>query len=114
MYRNCEHCGEVFDADAHWKRLCVPCWVKTKKAEGIDTRDNLVDLRNELNCARRHIHYLEAVLAEAEARAQNATPEAIPPDMLRVLLLLAHPDRHNGSKAANKATAWLLQQRGRA
>lgn len=114
MYRTCAHCGCGFEADEHWKRLCIPCWIKAKKAGDLDTRDNFVDLRNELNYAHREIRYLKAVLAEAEARAQNASPEAIPPDMLRVLLLLAHPDRHNGSQAANKATAWLLQQRGKA
>jgi len=30
---------------------------------------------------------------------------------IRQLLQLAHPDKHNGSAAANDATAWLLEQR---
>jgi len=28
-------------------------------------------------------------------------------DRLRQLRRLCHPDKHNGSKAANEATAWL-------
>jgi hypothetical protein len=30
------------------------------------------------------------------------------PDMLRVLIQLCHPDRHDGSEAAKRATQWLL------
>ena len=33
------------------------------------------------------------------------------PEMLARLIRLAHPDRHQGSEAANIATAWLLAQR---
>jgi hypothetical protein len=55
----------------------------------------------------------------AESRAADAEiatwrPSApIPPDILRSLIGLAHPDRHGNSESANKATAWLLQQRRR-
>ncbi len=42
------------------------------------------------------------------------TPPPIPPEMLRRLVRLCHPDRHDGSEAANVATAWLLAQRDRA
>lgn len=113
MYRNCAHCGIGFEADEHWKRLCIPCWIKAKKAGDLDTRDNFVDLRNELNYAHREIRYLKAVLAEADARAQNASPEAIPEDMLRILLMLCHPDKNGNTKASTKATQWLLAQRQR-
>jgi hypothetical protein len=30
---------------------------------------------------------------------------------IRQLLQLAHPDKHNGSAAANDATRWLLEKR---
>lgn len=35
-------------------------------------------------------------------------PALIPPDMLRRLIQLCHPDRHSGSEAANIATRYLL------
>jgi hypothetical protein len=35
----------------------------------------------------------------------------IPKDMMRRLIQLVHPDKHNGSEAANTATQWLLSQR---
>jgi hypothetical protein len=46
-----------------------------------------------------------------EQMAGQAGKVAIPPDMLRRLTMLAHPDRHNSSEASVKATQWLLQQR---
>jgi hypothetical protein len=52
----------------------------------------------------------------AESRAATSTwrgGEGIPPDVLNTLVRLAHPDRHGNSPAANRATTWLLQQRGR-
>lgn len=36
---------------------------------------------------------------------------AIEPDMLRRLIQLCHPDRHDNSEASVKATRYLLQQR---
>lgn len=42
----------------------------------------------------------------------TTTPAAeIPKDQLRRLIQLCHPDKHNGSQAAQTATEWLLKQR---
>lgn len=49
-----------------------------------------------------------AVLARS-----GGTRPAIPPDILRRLLWLCHPDRHGNDEAATVATAWLLAQRSR-
>jgi len=35
----------------------------------------------------------------------------IPPDVWRRLVQLAHPDKHDGSEAAETATRWLLENR---
>ncbi len=48
-----------------------------------------------------------AVLARSGARP------AIPPDILRRLLWLCHPDRHGDDATATVTTAWLLAQRSR-
>lgn len=37
----------------------------------------------------------------------------IEPEMIRRLLQLCHPDKHNNSEASIKATQWLLSKRGR-
>lgn len=35
----------------------------------------------------------------------------IPPEMMRKLLFLCHPDKHGNSQQATEATQWLLSQR---
>jgi hypothetical protein len=45
---------------------------------------------------------------------QSMAGATVPPDMLKRLIQLCHPDKHDGSKASTTATEWLLQQRGRA
>lgn len=47
-------------------------------------------------------------------KATSNTGGGIPADMLKRLIHLCHPDKHDGSKASTTATEWLLQQRGRA
>jgi capsule polysaccharide export protein KpsE/RkpR len=37
----------------------------------------------------------------------------IPPEMLRRLLWLCHPDRHGDSETATATTTWLLAQRSK-
>jgi len=46
-----------------------------------------------------------------EVRPAPEPAAPIPPEMLRRLLQLCHPDRHANSVAANTATRWLLDQR---
>lgn len=35
----------------------------------------------------------------------------IPPEMLKILIMLCHPDKHNNSPASTKAIKYLLEQR---
>ncbi|SFM47205.1 hypothetical protein SAMN05421880_11768 [Nitrosomonas nitrosa] len=88
----CQLCGEDFYPDQTWKTLCIPCY-KLSKQRQEDVVSELTRLRTENEELRHRI--------------------AIPQDMLKTLILLAHPDRHGNSAASNKATAWLLSQRGR-
>lgn len=80
MNAECPACGATYLRDKHWKKLCLPCWVKSKKADGFTLTPP----------------------------APAPTAPQIEPEMLRRLLQLAHPDRHNGSEAAHKATLYLL------
>lgn len=118
MIRACTCCGQPFEADRDWKFLCLACWRARKEAEAGDI--GAIALRGmkaelELAQARDRILELEErvreVIREARLHAGEARPEPIPDDMLKVLLLLAHPDRHGNSPASNRATTWLLQQR---
>lgn len=93
----CPECGDRFQKDAPWKKTCMPCWKESKRAEHIE----LLELRKEV---AEHRRLLREVAAEKKAAS-------IGPDMLARLIRLCHPDKHNGSEAANVATAWLLSHR---
>lgn len=77
----CPECGGNYYRDYAWKRVCLGCYVASK-----GTRK------------------------AAPPQPEPPAP-AIPPDMLRRLIQLAHPDRHGNSEAANIATRYLLELR---
>lgn len=55
------------------------------------------------------LHSAEREREDAESGAIPAIP--IDAARLRQLMQLCHPDKHNNPKAANDATAWLVEQR---
>lgn len=95
----CKACGNAFyrSPDESWKVLCFPCW-KRSKGHSV-TSGNEEVLRLQVENA-----YLRAQLSER----QN---QGIPPEMLRRLIRLCHPDRQDNSEMATAATQWLLSQR---
>lgn len=124
-YRQCPQCGELFVADQPWKRVCLNCWISNKnrreQKQMEDLQDEVTGLREEIERYRqRHIDQQCRIdsleLALTTERSRTPSPQhngqTIPPDMLKRLIQLAHPDRHGGSAAATTATQWLLQQRG--
>ncbi|MEB4589520.1 hypothetical protein VSS37_00875 [Candidatus Thiothrix sp. Deng01] len=76
---------EGYPAKGEWLRLSVPQWLYDK-ANG----------------------------NQPTPAVTGNTGAAIPADMLKRLIHLCHPDKHNGSQASLLATQWLLEQRGRA
>lgn len=102
----CSSCGSPFSrkSDEAWKVLCYACW-KRSRAAPTTFGETASHLRHELHEALIEAAQLRARLREAERRG------VIPPDMLKRLIALAHPDRHGGSKIATEATQWLLSQR---
>jgi hypothetical protein len=84
MTAYCSRCGVSFprNEDEAWKKLCLPCW----KVGASGNRS-----------------------PRPPPTVRVSAP--IDPEMLRRLLFLCHPDKHNNSEAAIKATQWLLQQR---
>ncbi len=108
----CEACGDTFTRAPGecWKRLCLSCWKATPAAKKV-ARAKLAQLTAELAEVRAERDRLRLRVLKLELDGQRAKPEGIPPEMLRRLVRLCHPDRHGQSEAANQATAWLLAQR---
>ena len=105
----CKECGQRFDNGGYsWKKVCTACYVEKKKAEHESLAAEVEELRGFADQARFEIARLRRELACQVAALRQP---AIEPDMLGRLIRLCHPDRHQGSEAANIATAWLLEQR---
>lgn len=124
MERKCPQCGDRFEADQEWKTICLDCWKANRNrrdqqlVERLERRTR--ELEAEVDRYRRQssrqqleISRLELLLiSERGKEPPRHNGQPIPPDMIRRLLQLAHPDKHGGSEAATKATQWLLGQRG--
>lgn len=80
----CANCNRPFlrEIDADWKRLCMDCWLATKARRGRG--------------------------GGREERMSSSAPLFIDPQMVRRLIFLCHPDKHNGSAASYAATTFLL------
>jgi hypothetical protein len=73
--------ARTFFQDQPWKRMCLSCYLARNPGK------------------RRSA---EPVLVAAAG---------IEPEMLRRLIQLCHPDKHQGSESSNTATAYLLKLR---
>jgi hypothetical protein len=93
-YKACKQCGEYFHADQDWKHICIGCFKENKRKE------------REQEQFREQFRY-----KPGKSTYQTPPAPAIPPDMLKVLIMLCHPDRHQGKQMATEATQWLLKQR---
>lgn len=140
LQKFCVDCGEAFevDEDKAWATRCYPCWQDWSdrqgkrrveqltqqveywkaKAGGDDSKVRELEAevaryRKQTAKLQREVSRLELLLITEQAK--GAPPryngQGIPPDMLRRLIQLVHPDKHGGSEAATKATQWLLEQR---
>lgn len=104
--KNCERCGELFEPKYANVRLCISCFIESEHAF-----DTVAELKRENASLWTKIQRLESSKPRKQRAKESATISAIPADVLKLLVLLAHPDKHDNSPAATKATAWLLNAR---
>ena len=139
--RECSRCGARF-VGLRWHRRCLDCCRSTRvgpppngpspDAELKRAQAELASVRLDLARQQQLARDATAKLAELErARdvlqierdqwkrryhavlGRSGARSAIPPDILRRLLWLCHPDRQGENEDANLTTAWLLSQRAR-
>lgn len=135
LTKTCCDCHEPFEVEEAkaWATRCLPCWIALQERQGkkkvealqaeVDYWRNranggpvntatIDELQRKLDRAQSEIIRLQLALMTARNQSQSRhSGPAIPAEMLRRLIQLAHPDRHGGSEAATKATRWLLEQR---
>jgi hypothetical protein len=96
----CTACGEQFDRDEPWKKICLDCWIANKKREEKSAKKQ--QRRNTSDFGSQRQHQTPPV--------QPATL-SIDPVILRRLIQLCHPDKHGNSTVATEITCWLLKLR---
>jgi hypothetical protein len=99
-YQPCPECRKIFFRDAPWKRVCYECWVDSKD-HGRHEHTRVDSLLEEIDFLRDRVRLLE----------RSPTTMAMDSTMLRRLLQLCHPDRHDNSQASVLATQYLLDLR---
>ena len=116
----CKDCGDTFyrEASDTWKVRCITCFKKSKRAESEPIDSHWKDraaaaeslaatLQLQLEQQRKTIQ----VLMKQQRPVSSFDRELA--EQLPRLLMVCHPDKHNGSQAATTATQWLLSVRGR-
>jgi len=95
----CAQCRLPFAADSTkpWLRKCTPCW---KLGKGY-----------VLGKADRDQQFLARQLDDMARRCAPAPAPALSRDVVTTLITLCHPDKHQNSAVATRATAMLLDLR---
>ena len=90
----CTECGLRYVTTYHAPSKCPRCWARSSGFELGKMAQGLID----------QVGLLEIDLKTHRTPALDAA-------MIKRLLQLCHPDKHDGSQAAIVATQWLLEQR---
>lgn len=115
----CIRCSKTFfrDSEKFWKRLCLQCYIDNKQQ-----KEQL-----KYNAGKRHLEEMRIYLddrietLERENHRLNKQVitlskiirrrETIPQKMVKRLISLCHPDKHDNNKMSHEVTQWLLEQR---
>ena len=105
MYKACTKCTKAFYVaeGEEWKKTCLSCWKKSKGVQG-NSSDRAYQRVIELESLTR-------VLYSRIAELERKSPTTMEPEMLRRIIMLCHPDKHNQSEASRKATQFLLDMK---
>lgn len=101
MARECDTCGGMFQEKGDWQRTCFNCFLKTPKGQEWKREKD----RREGKSREPPPNSGTKTETRTETVYRNAP--GLDVQMVRRLLQLCHPDKHDGSEASVKATQWL-------
>lgn len=134
------HTEFAVEKDKDWALRCYPCWkirddqqgkrrVEALMQEIVQLRqqvtygggdsdqwrrleEEITDLKAERQALQHQLWFLErqATRRGNGLNGQNLA-DHLPPDMMKRLLMLCHPDKHGGSAMSTRVTQWLLERR---
>ena len=109
-YATCPRCGAKFYKDEPWKKVCLDCWLKTKRKPETSSDSYVMSLKSEIRNLRHIVDYYEGYCRQLEQEnAQKANGKFA--GHIKDLIFLCHPDKHNNNPKATAVTAWLLEAR---
>ena len=127
----CPECGCIFFKDAYWKRICFACWRRDNDPFNRDSSNRpwlaaptqvpgsrIGDLALEVARLTAELATAKSLLGEIRSDNQRLarmivaleaqSKLALEPEMVKRLLYLCHPDKHNNSKPSIIATNYLM------
>lgn len=102
----CSECGRTFPQRKPYERLCPPCFKLSYDYPLLWGDKAVLWMQRALEAEEKKRQAAEAASVRASVRAQP-----IPQSLVRDLLFLCHPDKHQGSERSAKATRALLFMR---
>jgi len=105
----CESCGKCYPRPEAWARTCLICFKNKKGFELVKGDLNFLWAQTELERIQKAL--AEANQALAQRKAAPSSDVDIDPETLKNLIKLCHPDKHDNSETATRATQFLLEIR---
>ena len=111
----CRTCRSLYQRPKHapYKKLCPPCYKKSKSIRLTDADKSLVSINEEYRrLTTKHSTLKEKY--ESLLHAFETLSYREPDDFgkrVKTLLLLCHPDKHQNSQTSTEITQWLLSKR---
>ena len=113
----CLDCQKPFSVESSkpWMVRCYACWQARHPPHDQQRLQQLeqevMQLRGRNRQLQLQLMALEAKLAATQSPAKLRSTAGLPSNILQRLIMLCHPDRHQGSEMSTKTTQWLLEQR---
>lgn len=113
----CLDCQKPFSVESSkpWMVRCYACWQARHPPHDQQRLPQLeqevLQLQGRNRQLQIQIMVLESKLAAVQPTTHLCSTPSIPANMLQRLIMLCHPDRHQGSEMSTKITQWLLEQR---
>ncbi len=116
----CKECGFTFPKSEEWATRCIICFKKGKNYNRVIADNAFLWAQHELARVDAKLKETQQELAAA-GRApppppRTQTPQHLPPgaisaELLRELIKLCHPDKHDNDERATRVTRELLTLR---
>lgn len=110
--RKCNSCGVMFSYEQgeEWKKICLACWVRNKNKRDEQNFKFREKQREESKKAWEE-QFFRYGFGGGAAPSRGSSFEQEFQENIRALLMLCHPDKHNGSPLATRVTQWLLSKK---